>query len=301
VKEKSKAKLKEGDVVFKNIKELIKQSKEYSSVGELMIEVEKDLTGRDREEIIQLMERNLEIMKSSINEGLRGNKSVTGLTGGDSKRLNHHINTDKFLSGETILKAVRNGIAVNEVNGQMGLICATPTAGSAGCVPGVLMAAIEKLNLSHQDQLEFLFAAGAFGLVIANNASISGAEGGCQAEVGSASAMASAALVLASGGTVEEASHALAMTLKNTLGLICDPVAGLVEVPCVHRNALGTSLAFISADMALAGIKSVIPPDEVIVCMYQVGKAMPGAFKETAEGGLATTPTGRRLREEIFG
>jgi L-serine dehydratase len=287
--------------MFYNIQELIEQSKSYSSVGELMIETEMELTGRNREEIIQLMEDNLKVMKESIFEGLKGNKSVTGLTGGDSKKLDHRLRSKKFLSGETILNAVRNGIAVNEVNAQMGLICATPTAGSAGCVPGVLMAAIDKLELDHKAQLEFLFAAGAFGLVIANNATISGAEGGCQAEVGSASAMSSAALTLAAGGTVEEASHALAMTLKNVLGLVCDPVAGLVEVPCVHRNALGTSLAFISADMALAGIESVIPPDEVIMCMYQVGKAMPAAFKETAEGGLATTPTGKKIMEEIFG
>jgi len=286
--------------MFYNIQDLIEQSTNYSSLGELMIETEIKITGRSREEIIQLMENNLKIMKDSILEGLKGNPSVTGLTGGDGKKLHEQISRGTFLSGETILKAVRNGIAINEVNAQMGLICATPTAGSAGCVPGVLMAVTEKLGLSHQEQLEFLFAAGAFGLVIANNATISGAEGGCQAEVGSAAAMASAALVLANGGTVEEAAHALAITLNNTLGLICDPVAGLVEIPCIHRNALGASLAFISADMALAGIKSVIPPDEVIVCMYQVGRAMPSAFKETAQGGLAATPTGKKLMEDLF-
>ena len=286
--------------MFYTIQDLIEQSKKFPSVGELMIETEREITGRGREEIIQLMENNLKVMKSSILEGLKGNPSVTGLTGGDSQKLDEQIRCGTILSGETILKAVRNGVAINEVNAQMGLICATPTAGSAGCVPGVLMAATEKLNLSHQEQLEFLFAAGAFGLVIANNATISGAEGGCQAEVGSAAAMASAALVLANSGTVEEAAHALAITLKNTLGLICDPVAGLVEVPCIHRNALGASLAFISADMALAGIKSIIPPDEVIVCMYQVGRAMPAAFKETAQGGLAATPTGKKIMEELF-
>jgi L-serine dehydratase len=149
--------------------------------------------------------------------------------------------------------------------------------------------------------LSFLFTAGAFGLVMANNASISGAEGGCQAEVGSASAMASAALVIANGGTPEDASQAIAMVLKNMMGLICDPVAGLVEVPCVKRNAMGASQAFVSADMALAGIRSVIPPDEVVNCMYQVGRAMPSAFRETAEGGLAQTKTGKRIMTEIFG
>ncbi|MDR2833875.1 MAG: L-serine ammonia-lyase, iron-sulfur-dependent, subunit alpha [Streptococcaceae bacterium] len=287
--------------MFYSVQDIIDQAKNYESVAELMIATEIELTGRSREDVIALMERNLEVMKESIDEGLKGAKSVTGLTGGDAKKMNDYLDSGKFLSGETILKAVRNGIAVNEVNAQMGLICATPTAGSAGCVPGVLFAAVERLGLTHKQQVDFLFTAGAFGLVMANNASISGAEGGCQAEVGSASAMASAALVIANGGDATMASHALAITLKNHMGLICDPVAGLVEVPCVKRNALGTSQAFISADMALAGIQSIIPADEVIICMYQVGKAMPSAFRETAEGGLAATPTGKKLMEKIFG
>ena len=165
-----------------------------------------ELTDRTREEIIALMERNLEVMESSIEEGIQGVTSVTRITGGDAKRMNDYIESGKFMSGETILKAVRNGIAVNEVNAKMGLVCATPTAGSAGVLPGVLMAAREKLNLTHDEQIDFLFTAGAFGLVMANNASISGAEGGCQAEVGSASAMSAAALVTANGGTPEMAA-----------------------------------------------------------------------------------------------
>ncbi|MEO1773087.1 L-serine ammonia-lyase, iron-sulfur-dependent, subunit alpha [Candidatus Enterococcus ferrettii] len=287
--------------MFLSIKELVEQAQNYPTIGELMIATEQELTGRSREEIIKLMERNLEVMSNSIDEGIAGVKSVTGITGGDAKRLNEYINSGNFLSGDTILRAVRNAVAVNEVNAKMGLICATPTAGSAGVVAGVLMAAREKLNLTHEEQLDFLFAAGAFGLVIANSASISGAEGGCQAEVGSASAMAAAALVAANGGTPQMAAEAVAITLKNVMGLICDPVAGLVEVPCVKRNAMGSSQAFISADMALAGIRSVIPPDEVIDAMYKVGRAMPSIFKETAEGGVATTPTGLRLSREVYG
>lgn len=287
--------------MFYTIQELVEQSKDYSSVGELMIQTEMELTDRTREEIIGLMERNLEVMENSIDEGIAGVKSVTGITGGDAKKMNDYIESGKFMSGDTILRAVRNGIATNEVNAKMGLICATPTAGSAGVLPGVLMAARDKLNLNHEEQLDFLFTAGAFGLVMANNASISGAEGGCQAEVGSASAMAAAALVTANGGSPETASNALAITLKNVMGLICDPVAGLVEVPCVKRNAMGASQAFISADMALAGIRSVIPPDEVVEAMYKVGRAMPQIFKETAEGGVATTPTGLRLKRQVYG
>ena len=223
--------------MFYSIKELVEQADLdfQGNVAELMITTEFELTGREREEVLLLMERNLEVMKASVQLGLNENKSRSGLTGGDAAKLDHYIKNGKILSDYTILSAARNAIAVNEHNAKMGLVCATPTAGSAGCLPSVLTAAIEKLDLSHEQQLDFLFAAGAFGLVIANNASISGAEGGCQAEVGSASAMSAAALTLAAGGTPYQA-------IKNMLGLICDPVAGLVEVPCVKRNAMGASL-----------------------------------------------------------
>lgn len=286
--------------MFLSIQELVTMAADYPSVAEMMIAIEMKNSGRSRELIIDLMERNLSVMQQAINEGLAGVESVTGLTGGDAKRMNDYLEKGDILSGPTILTAVRNAIATNEVNAKMGLICATPTAGSAGVVSGVLIAAIERLQLSPKQQIDFLFSAGAFGLVIANNASISGAEGGCQAEVGSASAMASAALVLAHGGTPDQAAQAVAITLKNMMGLICDPVAGLVEVPCIKRNALGASQAFISADMALAGIRSVIPPDEVIHAMYQVGRQMPSIFKETAEGGLAVTPTAKKITAELM-
>lgn len=289
--------------MFYTIEELVQQATERcgGNVAQLMIETEIELTGRSREEILTLMSRNLTVMKSSIVDGLSESKSVSGLTGGDAAKLDRYIATGKTLSDRTILSAARNAIAVNELNAKMGLVCATPTAGSAGCLPAVLGVASEKLQLTEQDQLDFLFAAGAFGLVIANNASISGAEGGCQAEVGSASAMSAAALTLAAGGSPYQASQAICFVIKNMLGLICDPVAGLVEVPCVKRNAMGASYALVAADMALAGIESKIPVDEVINAMYQVGSSLPTAFRETAEGGLATTPTGRRLAQEIFG
>lgn len=286
--------------MFYTIDELVTQSKDYSSVAEMMIAVEMENTGRSHEQIVALMDKNLTVMEQSVAEGVAGVTSVTGLTGGDATKMNDYIAAGDFLSGDTILQAVQNAIAVNEVNAKMGLICATPTAGSAGVVSGVLMAVRERLRMTHQEQIDFLFTAGAFGLVIANNASISGAEGGCQAEIGSASAMAAAALVCAKQGSAHQAAQAVAITLKNMMGLICDPVAGLVEVPCVKRNALGSSQAFISADMALAGIESVIPPDEVVAAMYQVGRQMPSIFKETAEGGLAMTPTAQRLQAEIL-
>jgi len=275
--------------MFYSIADLVEQASNYPTVAELMLATEEEMTGRTREEIYRLMERNLTVMEQSIEEGVAGVTSVTGLTGGDATKMNHYLASGNFMSGETILTAVRNAIAVNEVNAKMGLICATP------------MACREKLQLTRDQQLDFLFTAGAFGLVIANNASISGAEGGCQAEVGSASAMAAAALVAANGGSAHQSAQAVAITLKNMMGLICDPVAGLVEVPCVKRNALGSSQAFISADMALAGIESGIPPDEVVAAMYQVGRQMPSMFRETAEGGLAMTPTAQKLTKSIMG
>ena len=289
--------------MFYSIKELVEQADLdfQGSVAELMIATEYELTGRKRDEVLRLMTRNLDVMKGSVIMGLDESKSRSGLTGGDAAKLHKYIQSGKALSDYTVLTAAKNAIAVNEYNAKMGLVCATPTAGSAGCLPAVLTSAIEKLELTEKQQLDFLLTAGAFGLVIANNASISGAEGGCQAEVGSAAAMSAAALVLAAGGTAFQSSQAICFVIKNMLGLICDPVAGLVEVPCVKRNAMGASYAFIAADMALAGIESKIPVDEVIDAMYQVGTSMPTAFRETAEGGLAATPTGRKLSKEIFG
>ena len=275
--------------MFYSIKELVEQADLdfQGSVAELMIATEYELTGRKRDEVLRLMTRNLDVMKGSVIMGLDESKSRSGLTGGDAAKLHKYIQSGKALSDYTVLTAAKNAIAVNEYNAKMGLVCATPTAGSAGCLPAVLTSAIEKLELTEKQQLDFLLTAGAFGLVIANNASISGAEGGCQAEVGSAAAMSAAALVLAAGGTAFQASQAICFVIKNMLGLICDPVAGLVEVPCVKRNAMGASYAFIAADMALAGIESKIPVDEVIDAMYQVGTSMPTAFRETAEEVLS--------------
>lgn len=287
--------------MFNTVAELVALAEEKGSVAETMIQQEIEHAQVSRNDILKHMLKNLQVMKNSVEKGVSGVTSVTKLTGNDARRLNQYISEKETVSDTPILKAVRNAIAVNEVNAQMGLICANPTAGSAGVVAGVVTALTETKQLSMEQQLDFLFTAGAFGLIIANRASISGAAGGCQAEIGSASAMASAAIVTTMGGTPKQAANALAITLKNMLGLICDPVAGLVEVPCVKRNALGASQAFISADMALAGIESVIPPDEVIEALNNVGKQLPSIFKETAEGGLARTLTGIKIEQQIFG
>lgn len=191
--------------MFYTVSDLIEKSQDYPSVAEFMIATEMENTGRTREKIRSLMARNLEAMENSVKQGIAGVKSVTGLTGGDAKRMDEYIEKGDFLSGQPILEAARNAVAVNEVNAKMGLICATPTAGSAGVLAGVLLAVRDRLNMSVDDQIDFLFTAGAFGLAIANNSSIAGAEGGCQAEVGSASAMAAASLVTVKGGSAKQA------------------------------------------------------------------------------------------------
>ena len=242
------------DVLFRSVRELVDRAeKEGKLISELMIEQEMMMSGRSREEIFIQMERNLTIMEEAVERGLRGVQSVTGLTGGDAVLIQNYIAKGNSLAGDLLLDAVSKAVATNEVNAAMGTICATPTAGSAGVVPGTLFAVKNKLNPTREQMIRYLFTSGAFGFIVANNASISGAEGGCQAEVGSASAMAAAAIVEMAGGSPQQSSEAFAITLKNMLGLVCDPVAGLVEVPCVKRNAMGASNAVVAADMALAG------------------------------------------------
>jgi len=288
--------------LFKNVAELVELAESKGvKIAEIMIQQEMEFTGKTREEIIGKMEMNLDVMEKAVERGLEGVHSPTGLTGGDAVLLQRYIEKGNMLTGHTILDAVSKAVATNEVNAAMGTICATPTAGSAGVVPGTLFALKEKLNPTRMQMIEFLFTSGAFGFVVANNASISGAAGGCQAEVGSASGMAAAAIVELVGGSPSQCAEAFAITLKNMLGLVCDPVAGLVEVPCVKRNAMGAANAMVAADMALAGITSRIPCDEVIDAMFKIGQTMPSALRETAEGGLAATPTGRELEAKIFG
>ncbi|MCM2674775.1 L-serine ammonia-lyase, iron-sulfur-dependent, subunit alpha [Alkalicoccobacillus plakortidis] len=289
--------------MFRNAAELVELAEfDGISISEVMIRQEVEETGRSREQVFEQMRKNLEVMKAAVKRGTSEDiKSVSGLTGGDAKLLQEYIAKGQTLGGDFLLDSVSKAMATNEVNAAMGIICATPTAGASGVVPGVLFGMKAKLQPTDEQMIHYLFAAGAFGFVVANNASISGAAGGCQAEVGSASGMAAAALVELAGGTPQQSAEALAIALKNLLGLVCDPVAGLVEVPCVKRNAMGASVAITAADMALAGIKSRIPCDEVIDAMYRIGQTMPVALKETAQGGLAATPTGRRLEAEIFG
>ena len=226
-------------------------------------------------------------------------RSVSRLVGGDGLKMRLYARRGESIGGEFIDEVIVQALSMAESNACMRRIVAAPTAGSCGVVPAVLLPLCEREKHTQHELLEALYVAAGIGAVIAHRASISGAAGGCQAEIGTASAMAAGALVSLRGGTNEQIGHAVAMALKNLMGLVCDPVAGLVEVPCVKRNVIGAVNAISAADMALAGIESRIPVDEVIDAMGEVGRRMPVEFRETALGGLAATPTGKALKERI--
>ncbi|MBO1198145.1 L-serine ammonia-lyase, iron-sulfur-dependent, subunit alpha [Staphylococcus simiae] len=290
--------------MFDSIRETIDYSVEHNiSFADMMIQEEMELSGRSREEVREQMHQNLEVMRDAVEKGTTGDgvESVTGYTGHDAAKLRDYNETHHALSGYEMIEAVKGAVATNEVNAAMGIICATPTAGSSGTIPGALFKLEKTHNLTEDQMIDFLFTASLFGRVVANNASVAGATGGCQAEVGSASAMAAAAAVSIFGGTPEASGHAMALAISNLLGLVCDPVAGLVEIPCVMRNAIGSGNALISADLALAGIESRIPVDEVIGAMDRVGRNLPASLRETGLGGLAGTPTGEAIKRKIFG
>ncbi len=269
-------------------------------LGQTVLRVEQRETGEAQASILNKTERTWQVMKNAASAGIATDmRSVSGLTGGDAARYYNHLRNHKNLLGNLEAKAVSYALATSGYNAAMGVIAAAPTAGSAGILPGVLIAAQEEFGFSDRDAVEALLTAGGVGGVIANRATISGAEGGCQAECGAASAMAAAALVDIMGGTPRQCVNAAALALKNTLGLACDPVAGLVEVPCVKRNGICAVLAITAADMALAGIESFIPLDEVIDAMLQIGNSMPACIRETGDGGLAATPTGLAAKRRL--
>lgn len=258
--------------------------------------------GRTREEVIGRMRKTLDVMKASAEHGASSIiTSVGGLIGGEAFRVNKYIKKGNTIVGDTILKAMCRAFSCSEVNASMGKIVAAPTAGSCGIIPAALITAAESCGKDDEDIIHALFTAGEVGAIIAQNATLAGAEGGCQAECGSAAAMAAAALVEMMGGPPEASLHAAGVALQNVMGLICDPIAGLVESPCSKRNASGVVNALCSAEMALAGVASVVPFDEVVEAMYRVGKSMPSEHRETALGGIAATPTGCKYRKDIMG
>ncbi len=242
----------------------------------------------------------LEIMKDSANQALETPTfSLSGMTGGAAAKVWSH-RKEQSLLGEFVLGSVARALSTSEVNASMGKIVAAPTAGAAGILPAALAGVQEKMGLELSDLLPGLYTAGAIGKIIAQEATISGADGGCQAECGAAASMAAAGLTEIMGGTPEECFHAASFALIHVMGLVCDPIAGFVEFPCSLRNASGLVNAFISADLAKAGVKSLVPFDEVVDSMYQVGRSMPETLRETALGGIAATPTAKKLEEEYL-
>ena len=288
---------------YDSVAELVSEAEKRGlKLSELVLKTQAQIAEKTEAEMFAQMARSLEVMKESVQEGMSKDKrSASGLTGGDAYKMNEALLGGNTIAGPFFGKAMVKAIAVAQTNACMGRIVASPTAGSCGILPAALLTLQEERNIPDKDLIMALFTASAIGIVIATNASVAGAAGGCQAECGAASAMAAAALVELCGGTPKQAEHACAIALKNILGLACDPVAGLVEIPCIKRNAGGVGNALVAAELALAGVESHIPADEVIVAMKKVGDMMSPTLKETAEAGLATTPTGKKLCEKVFG
>lgn len=285
---------------FNTVADLISMAEEGNrSIAQIILQRETERTLQSAEKIREAMFRNWIVMEEAIYKGLNSQeKSVSGLTGGDAVKLQAHL--DKSYLGADALMGAAAAVAISEVNACMGRIVACPTAGSCGILPAALYAAVCKYEYDKESIIDAMLTASGIGMVVEQNASIAGAYGGCQAECGTAAGMAAAALVQLAGGTPEQIGQAVALAIKNLLGLACDPVAGLVEVPCVKRNGFEAVHAMLAADMAMAGVKSVIPVDEVIEAMNQIGRMMPTSLKETSEAGLAVTKTGKALTAKIF-
>ncbi|HCO28488.1 MAG TPA: L-serine ammonia-lyase, iron-sulfur-dependent, subunit alpha [Lachnospiraceae bacterium] len=276
---------------FRNGKELLSYCEEKNcSISEAMIKREVEDIERPLEETMEKMHTAWDIMKKSVERSLTEDvRSMGGLIGGESKKINQLREDGKNICGSVISKAIAYAVGVLEVNASMGLIVAAPTAGSSGVMPGTMLAMQQEHGFSDEEIVKALFNASAIGYLVTRNATTAGAEGGCQAEVGSASAMAASAVVELMGGTPKQCLDAASFAIINLLGLVCDPVGGLVEFPCQLRNAQGATTALTSAEMSLSGITCPAPIDETIDIMYSVGKAIPSELRETSLGGMATS------------
>ena len=271
------------------------------TLGELSLRLEEE-AGTPREKALEKLSGMLSVMESEVQNALHiPVHSISGLTGGDGCRYERYRVSGGSLLGEIPALATAYALSASETNAAMGRIVACPTAGSCGILPACVLAVAKVKGISREGQLLALAGAGLIGELIDEHASLSGAEGGCQAECGSAAAMAAGAVVQMLGGSPEAAFHAAAIAIKNQLGLVCDPVAGLVEIPCIKRNTGGVAIALSAADMALAGVESRIPFDDAVEAMNRVGKALPAALRETAGGGLATTKAGLAMKEKVYG
>jgi len=283
--------------------ELIKICEENSiSLSEYAIRREMEDREASREDLFLKMKKTLDVMRSGATEAREKEVySVSGLIGGDGYKLQEYLKSGKSLTGDTMILAMAMALSSSEVNASMGRIVACPTAGSCGIIPAVILTAGERLGKTDEDLIKALFASSAIGMIIGRNATFAGAEGGCQAECGSAAAMAAGAVVEMMGGTPKMSLDAGAIVFKNVMGLVCDPVAGLVEVPCAKRNSSGAISALCTADLVMAGVESKIPFDDALSAMYKVGRSLPAALRETALGGVAVTKAGLELRKKVFG
>lgn len=283
-------------MAYSSFHEILHECGASGSIASAALAREMLETDASIESIRATMAGQLEVMRESVAQGLTGNvRSRSGLVGGDAKLV---AEATSRASGNVLGRAIARAIAVGEVNAAMGRIVAAPTGGASGVLPGVLLTLAEEHCVPDHDLVDALVTASAIGGVIAARATLSGAAGGCQAEIGSAAAMAAAAGTEMLGGTPEQAGHAASLALQGLLGLVCDPIGGLVEVPCVARNATGTAVALSAIEMALAGVEFLVPFDEVATAAAHIGRALPPSLRETALGGLAVTPAGRQLAKD---
>lgn len=287
--------------MYNNMAQLL-QAAQTQALPQVILADEQELTGLSQQQILEKFRDRWQVMCHSATRALtQPQEMIGGLIRGQASAQNTWAKGGKTLCGESFNSMMAMALSGSEVNAAMGRICAAPTAGACGILPAVLAAAAQRLQASEEQIMEALVVATGVGAVITKNATVSGAEGGCQAECGTAAAMAAAGAVWMAGGTAEQCVNACAIALMNSMGLVCDPVAGLVQLPCSFRNASQSANALASADLALAGQQSVIPADEVIDSMYRVGRQLPAALRETAKGGIAATPTGRKIHDQIFG
>jgi len=288
---------------FTSISKIVEKAEEQGEkISKVTLDISAELSGRSAEDIYAQMLGNLNVMKDALETGMDSRlKSQTGMSGGMGYKMQQAVLGKKNITGDFVGEVIANALAISELNACMGKIVAAPTAGSCGILPACLIAMQKRYDFSEEDVVMAMLNASAVGMVIANSATVSGAEGGCQAECGAAAAMAASAMVELMGGTPKMCGHAVAQAIKSVLGLVCDPVAGLVEEPCVVRNASSAAVALVAAELSLAGIESLVPVDEVISAMREVGRMMHESLRETAGAGLANTPWARAKEMEIFG
>jgi len=289
-------------LLYKNIEELISKAEQLSCpLWKVILENEMKYSEMSEEDVFLELDRHYKVMEDSAAKALdRTSHTVGGLIEGIAAKQRLHALSGESICGDFINLVMARALSSSEVNASMGKICAAPTAGACGIIPAILISIGEKYDLSRRRILKGLLTASGVGAVIVKHASVAGSEAGCQAECGVAAAMAAAACVELRGGPPKAAAHALSFALMNAMGLVCDPIAGLVQVPCAQRNASQAVNALLSADLALSGMECIIPADEMIDAMYRVGKMLPPELRETAQGGIAATKTAQRIRRELF-